>query len=326
MLCIQSVHTDVYFNLAAEEFLFKNFSEDFFMLWRNEPCIVVGKHQNTNAEINHHFVEKNQIGVARRLSGGGTVYHDEGNLNFTYITKGQEGKLVDFKKFVNPVQDWLLKQGIETKFEGKNNLTVHGKKISGNAEHVFKNRVLHHGTLLYSSDLRSLSNALKVDLNAYTDKAVKSIRNPVTNISDFMDAEMSIDDFQKSLMDDIKLSNADAVDYKFSKDDLAKIQSLAKQKYSTWDWVYGYSPSYIFSKTSKISLKNISVWLKVERGIISDAIISGDYFKNEINLQIAKSILKQRHSPSTITKVFETLFKGKEDSRLLGKELISIFF
>jgi len=326
MLCIHSPNTDIFFNLAAEEYLFKNYSEDFFMLWRNEPCIVVGKHQNTMAEINHNFVDENRVHVARRLSGGGTVYHDEGNLNFTFITKGQEGRLVDFKKFIDPVQNWLLKHGVETKFEGKNNVTVSGRKISGNAEHVFKNRVLHHGTLLYASELGKLSEALKVDLNAYTDKAVKSIRNPVTNISDYMDTEMSIEDFQESLMDDIKQDNVDSANYEFSQHDLGEIQDLIKEKYSSWDWIYGYSPPYTFSKTTDIRSKYLSVWFKVERGFISEAILEGNYHDNETNTQLGKSLVSQSHTLSSITTVYESLFNGEKDSILSRQELISIFF
>lgn len=324
MLCIHSPNTDIYFNLAAEEYLFKNFSDDIFMLWRNEPSIVVGKHQNTLAEINLDFVHKNRIRVARRLSGGGTVYHDEGNLNFTFITGGQEGKLVDFKKFTTPIQELLLKLGVKTLFEGKNNLTIGGKKISGNAEHVFKNRVLHHGTLLFSSDLANLSEALKVDQGTYIDKAVKSIRNPVTNISNYLNSEMSVGEFQDFLMNHILKENNSV--YEFNSKDMKHIHDLVEAKYNTWDWIYAYSPNYIFNKSRKIRSEELSVWLKVEKGLIKEAKINGDYFDHEIQNQLHKLILNRPHTLSTFTLSLESLFEGSNDTILTGQELISIFF
>jgi len=176
MLIVNRPHTDPWFNIAAEEYFLKNFQEDIFMLWQNEASIIVGKHQNTLAEINYPYVKENGIPVIRRISGGGTVFHDLGNLNFTFIQNGEKGKLVDFRKFTDPILAVLNKMGVPAVFEGKNDLRVDGLKISGNAEHVFKNRVLHHGTLLFSSVLNDLGKALKVKTDRFTDKAVKSIR------------------------------------------------------------------------------------------------------------------------------------------------------
>ena len=326
MLCIHSPYTDIYFNLAAEEYLFKNFSEDVFMLWRNEPSIVVGKHQNTMAEINHNFVRSNKVLVARRLSGGGTVYHDDGNLNFTFITRGVEGKLVDFKKFTRPIQDWLKSYGVDTVFEGKNNLTIHGKKISGNAEHVFKNKVLHHGTLLYSSEMNDLSEALNVNLDSYKDKAVKSIRSSVTNISPHMAVIMDIKSFQASLMSHIKQVNTGAKDYQFTENDLSEIQELVKNKYNTWDWIYGYSPPYIYSKTTELQSKKLSVWLKVEKGIIVEAKIEGDFFENEILNRLSKLVVGQAHSLMAFSSLLKDLPNLNKESIPNEQELISIFF
>ena len=163
MLIIRRHNTDPWFNLATEEFVLKNFDEDTFMLWRNAPSIIVGKHQNTLAEINLDYVKKNNIKVVRRLSGGGAVFHDLGNINFTFIKTGENGNLIDFKKYTEPILEVLLKMGINARFEGRNDLTIEGKKFSGNAEHIWKNRVLHHGTLLFSSHMANLSEALNAD-------------------------------------------------------------------------------------------------------------------------------------------------------------------
>ncbi|MCK5693684.1 MAG: lipoate--protein ligase family protein, partial [Bacteroidales bacterium] len=184
MLCIISPYTNPYFNLAAEEYLLKSFQEDMFLLYRNRPSIVVGKHQNTLAEINLPFVQENEILVARRITGGGTVFHDLGNLNFAFFTSGKEGELVDYKRATTPIVEALKKMGLEVRLGKRNELLLKGLKISGTASHVFKQRVLHHGTLLFSSEMGKLSAALKSDKERFTDRAVKSVRSRVTNISD----------------------------------------------------------------------------------------------------------------------------------------------
>ncbi|HPX06156.1 MAG TPA: lipoate--protein ligase family protein, partial [Tenuifilaceae bacterium] len=223
MLCIKHPNTDPQFNLAAEEHVLKSFTDDVFMLWRNEPSVIVGKHQNTLAEINLDFIREKQVKVVRRLSGGGAVFHDLGNLNFTFIMNGDEGNLVDFRKFTKPILDVLLKLGIEAKFEGRNDLTIEGKKFSGNAEHVYKNRVLHHGTLLFSSQMADLSEALKVNPLKYQDKAVKSVRSRVTNISEHLKQQMDVEAFRDLIMQHIVEVYPDCVAYDYSTDDLNKI-------------------------------------------------------------------------------------------------------
>ncbi|PKP36179.1 MAG: lipoate--protein ligase, partial [Bacteroidetes bacterium HGW-Bacteroidetes-15] len=176
MLCIYHRNSNPYFNIASEEHLLKRFTDDIFMLYINSPSVIVGKHQNTMAEVDYHFALENDIKIVRRLSGGGAVYHDHGNLNFCFIRNGKEGALVDFKGFTKPIIEILGKLGVEAKFEGHNSLTINGLKFSGNAEHIFKQRVMHHGTLLFSSDLQALANVLYVSIDKYSDRAVKSVR------------------------------------------------------------------------------------------------------------------------------------------------------
>ena len=199
MLCIKSTTQNPAFNLATEEYLLRNKDEECFYLYINGPSIIVGKHQNTLAEINIDYVKAQNIDVIRRLSGGGAVFHDPGNLNFTFIKKGEKDQLVDFRKYTKPILDVLQSLGVKARFEGRNDLTIEGKKFSGNAEHVYKNKILHHGTLLFSSKLPDLSQALKVNPLKYKDKAVKSVRSRVTNISEHLKESITLEEFENQI-------------------------------------------------------------------------------------------------------------------------------
>ncbi|HEY3370115.1 MAG TPA: lipoate--protein ligase [Prolixibacteraceae bacterium] len=274
-LCIHLTGTDPYFNLAAEEYFLKNFQEDFFMLWRSQPTVVVGKHQNALSEINHEFVRSHQIPVARRLSGGGTVFHDLGNLNFTFIRNVEKIQEVNFKIFTFPIMEALKTMGIDVYTTGRNDLQIEGKKISGNAEHVHRNRVLHHGTLLYNSQLDTLKGALKVDLSKYEDKAVQSNRSEVTNIAPYLKAPMRVEDFGNLLFSEISRQMLNAQIYIPTEADLVAIQKLRDEKYNTWDWIYGYSPRYRFTNTLETQKGAIHLSVLVEKGLMVEVAVSG---------------------------------------------------
>ncbi len=307
MLCIKHDNTDPWFNLAAEEYVLKNFSDDCFMLWRNNNSIIVGKHQNTLAEINIDYVKEKNIKVVRRLSGGGAVFHDLGNLNFTFIMNGGEGHLVDFRKYTEPILEVLLKLEIQAKFEGRNDLTIDGKKFSGNAEHVFKNRVLHHGTLLFSSVISDLQIALKVNPLKYQDKAIKSVRSRVTNISEHLKEKISVLQFRDMILKHIMERYTDTVEYEFSETDLHKINELAKTKFSTWEWNFGYSPKYTMEKIIKTKGGFLEFHMNVDNGIIQDMKIYGDFFNKLEVSEIEQYLIGTPHNEEAITKKLENI-------------------
>lgn len=293
-LCINQTSTDPYFNLAAEEYFLKNFQEDFFMLWRSRPSVVVGKHQNALAEINHEFVRKNQIPVVRRLSGGGTVFHDPGNVNFTFIRSVEKISEVNFKVFTVPVVNALKKLGVEAYTTGRNDLLIDGKKISGNAEHVHKNRVLHHGTLLFNSHLEALKGALKVDLSRFEDKAVQSNRSEVTNISDYLPDPVSVEEFTGFLFSEISQCYPEFRVYDLTTEDIQAIEKLRIEKYQSWEWIFGYSPRYRFTNKLETANGEILVSLLVEKGLISEVSVSG-VVPAKIGKEISEALLGCRH-------------------------------
>jgi len=303
MLCILNNSTEPYFNLAAEEYFFNNFSENIFMLWRNSPAIIVGKHQNTLAEINYDYVKENNIKVVRRMTGGGAVFHDLGNINFTFIETGESEKLVDFRKYVQPILDILLKLGVNAKFEGRNDLTIDGKKFSGNAEHVYKNRILHHGTILFSAKMSDLSQALNVKDVKYTDKAVKSVRSRVTNVSEHLQTPLTVLEFINLVFNHILEMYEDAKIYEITEEDIKKINELVEKKYSTWEWNFGYSPEYNFSKSVRTEGGTLEVAMFVENGVIQRLRFYGDFFTHKDITEIEEAFVSIPHKEEEIKQV-----------------------
>ncbi|MDD4603582.1 MAG: lipoate--protein ligase [Bacteroidales bacterium] len=301
MLIIKRHNTDPYINLATEEYVLKNFDEDCFMLWRDEPCIIVGKHQNTLAEINVDYVKQNNIAVVRRLTGGGAVFHDLGNLNFTFIQQGKQENLIDFRKYTLPILEVLQKMGISAKFEGRNDLTIDGRKFSGNAECIWKQRVLHHGTLLFSSHMPNLTQALNADPEKFNDKAVKSVQSRVTNISEHLKEPITVLKFADLIQNHIMEKYPDARPIELSPSDHDKIHELVKTKYSTWEWNFGYSPNYNFKKRIRTKKGgSIEFSLEVQNGTILYAKIFGDYFCKHDTKDIEKALVGIEHQENAL--------------------------
>ncbi len=307
MLLIQQSSTNPYFNIASEEYLLKNFMDDIFILYRNEPSIIVGKHQNTLAEINLEYVKRNKLNVIRRLSGGGTVYHDLGNLNYTFISNGSEGNLVDFKKFTQPIINVLQRLGIDAKLGGKNDIRVGDKKISGNAEHIYKNRVLHHGTLLFSSNLDELNESIKINPNTYSDKAVKSIRSEVANITEFLKEPITITEFADLIANHIKQAFPSGKNYQLNINDIKKINELVDTKYSMWEWNFGYSPTYTLNKKVIVGNEVIEVKISVENGLICSIKLDGDILDKKKLLEIENLLTNCPHDIDAIKEKISTI-------------------
>ncbi|MCP4312169.1 MAG: lipoate--protein ligase [Bacteroidetes bacterium] len=300
MRCISSQSTEPCFNLASEEVLLKSRTEDYFLLYRNKPSIVVGKHQNTLAEINLPYVEENNITVVRRISGGGTVFHDLGNLNFAFITTGREGELVDYKRHTIPVIAALKQMGLDVTLGKRNELLLGNKKISGTASHVYKRRVLHHGTLLFSSEIKDLSRALKVKPGTFEDRAVKSVRSEVTNINEHLVEKMGVEDFQEKLFDFILDSLEGAGNYIYSEKDLKEITELKDTRFSTWEWNFGYSPRYQFSKALRYGDREIALHMNVEKGIIQEVHFEGEFPGSKDIHALEEVLVGTIHDPQTI--------------------------
>jgi lipoate---protein ligase len=327
MLIVKRHHTDPYFNLAAEEYLLKETHEDIFMLWKNEPSIIVGKHQNTLSEINLDYVNANHIKVVRRLTGGGAVFHDLGNINFTFIQAKRDHFLNDFRKYTEPILEVLQQLGIDARFEGRNDLTIDGKKFSGNAEMVWKNRVLHHGTLLFSATMTDLSQALKVNEAKFQDKAVKSVRSRVTNISEHLQKPIEVMQFSDLIENHILSQYPDALFYELTENDHSQIEDLVRTKYSTWDWNFGTSPDYNFRKVVRTEKSGtMEFCMDVQNGIIRQARIYGDYFSHTDPKELEELLAYIPHNEGAIRKAVSNLDISSYFSNLTVDEFVKGMF
>ena len=277
MRCIELAGTDPAFNLAAEEWLLRTTGDDVFMLWRNAPAVIVGRNQNTRAQIDEDFVRSRSIPVVRRLSGGGAVFHDLGNVNFTFLSLGNAGRDIDFRRFTAPIIDALAAMGVACAFEGRNDLAIDGKKISGNAQFLWRDRVLHHGTLLFAARMADLSGALRVDPAKYRDKAVKSVQKRVTNIASHLPTPMEPEEFMGRLMAHVSGGRTRA-GLGLLPAETAAVDLLAERKYRNWQWNYGHSPAYAFQKTSRTPGGVVEAHLDVDKGVIVAIRLLGDFF------------------------------------------------
>lgn len=326
MLCIISPHTNPYFNLASEEYLLKCKSQDIFLLYRNTPSIVVGKHQNTLAEINLPFVQERAIPVARRISGGGTVFHDLGNLNFAFFTTGREGELVNYRKATLPVIEAMAGMGLKVSLGKRHELLLEGLKISGTASHVYKQRVLHHGTLLFSSEIDDLSEALITSGEKFTDRAVKSVRSRVTNIRDHLHSALDVEEFQDRLFDHIVRSASGGEKYHYDEEDLKRIGELRDKKYATWEWNFGYSPKYQFNKSMPFDGGQINLRMNVEKGIIRELKIEGDFISLKDIAALEKKLTGTIHDPETLRLRLSTIKVAEYIDGLENEYLLSLMF
>jgi len=326
MLCIVSPHTDPYFNLASEEYLLKCRSEEVFLLYRNSPVIVVGKHQNTLAEINLSFVQQQAIPVARRISGGGTVFHDLGNLNFAFITNEKEGELVNYKKATKPVIEAMSHMGLDVQLGKRNELLLNGLKISGTASHVYKQRALHHGTLLFSSQMEHLVNALKTGDSSFADRAVKSVRSRVTNIRDHLVEPMEMDEFQTRLFEAVSSELDGAVHYQYTTDDQKEIRKLSETRFSTWEWNFGYSPKYQFTKSLLFDTGRVDLHMNVEKGIIREVKIEGDFISEKGIRSLEELITGSIHDPETLRSRLSAIELQAYISGMKNEEFLSLMF
>ena len=289
-------------NLALEEYIVRNFEpkEDFLLFYINQPSIIIGKHQNTIEEINSQYVKDNEIIVVRRISGGGAVYHDLGNLNFSFLTKYDPTKVNNFIQFVQPIVETLQSMGVPAEMTGRNDIVADGRKISGNAQFSNTKSMFSHGTLLFDSNIEDVVNALNVSGDKITSKGIKSVRSRVANIRELLVEDMDMTAFRQEILEGIFKTVGEIPTYKLSDAEWEAVHQLSKEKYQTWEWNYGRSPEFNIQKKNRFDFGQIDARIDVKGGEIATIKFFGDFLGHGELVDIEKLLKRTRYEQSAI--------------------------
>jgi lipoate---protein ligase len=294
--------TDPALNLALEEHVMRTArtEEDILLFYINEPSIIIGRNQNTLEEINQPYVEEHGIHVVRRLSGGGAVYHDLGNLNFSFTTNRVQENVHNFKKFTEPVIRVLRKMGVQAELSGRNDILVDGRKISGNAQYIAAGRLVSHGTLLLNSDLTCVAEALRPKQSKIVSKGIKSVRSRVANISEYLPEPIDVISFRTQLLYGIFENTGAIPEYQLSGEDILAIEKLANERYHSWDWNYGQSPEFNVQKTERFPIGEIDARIDVQHGLIRAIRFYGDFFGQQDVADLEARLTGVRYTPEDL--------------------------
>jgi len=317
--------TSAPYNIAMDEWLLYKLKpkEPVFALWQNKSAVIVGKYQNTFEEVNEDYIKEHDVQVVRRVTGGGAVYHDSGNLNFTFIIPVESSDQVDWKKFVEPMLVALKKLGIPAEASGRNDLLVNGKKVSGNAQRYANGYLIHHGTLLFNSDIEAVVRSLNVSDEKFISKAVKSVRSRVGNIHDTV-PDLSLEDFKNALIYELSDQGKDK-EIILTDEQKAEIQDAADKKFSQWDWNYGSSPEFNYHAHEKFDGGIVDIKAQVENGIIQSITFEGDFLGLEDLEEILPEFVGKPFSQAAIKDLLTKYEEKKYFGTVSTEEVASLF-
>lgn len=323
MKYIVNTSNDPACNVALEAYAFQKLTDidEIFILWINEPAIIIGRHQNTIQEINKEFIDKNGIHVVRRLSGGGAVYHDLNNLNYTIISNNTQEGAFDFQTFSKPVIDTLAKLGVKAEFTGRNDLEINGQKFAGNAQAYYKGRMMHHGCLLFDVDMSVLGQALKVSKDKIESKGIKSVRARVTNIVDHLSDKITVQEFSDAILAQMKEEYPEMDEYVLSDAELSEIQAMRDNQFATWDWTYGKAPEYTIERGVRYPAGKITTYANVENSTIKSVKIFGDFFGVKPVDDIEKMLEGVRYDYKDVLAALKTVDTSQYFSRMTPEEI-----
>lgn len=309
MIYLEPLSNDPSYNIAFEEFAFKEIAnrDNVFILWINQPCIVVGKNQNTVEEINQKYCDEKGIKIVRRISGGGAVYHDYNNLNYTIIANEESEANFDFKSLSQPVIETLAQMGVKAEFTGRNDLVIGDQKFCGNAQYIKKNRVMHHGCILFDTDVSVLVEALKVSMDKIESKGKKSVRSRVTNIKPHLkDQSITVQDFKK-LLKDYMNKHYNMEDYILTSEEEAEVRKIKAVRNDSWDWVYGENPEFTMKRNRRLLTGKVEVNLLVKDNVIENVKFYGDFFGVQDVAELADKLKGLKYERKAISDILDKI-------------------
>lgn len=324
---LETDSTDAYYNLAFEEFVLKNRREgDYLLLWQNDNTIVVGQNQNTEAEINRAFVDSEGITVARRTTGGGAVYHDLGNLNYSFITDVEDAERMVMTRFTQPVVEALKALGVAAEASGRNDILAEGRKVSGTAQRLVGRRILHHGTLLFDSDMEKIAGALQADPAKFHSKSAKSVRSRVGNIRACLREDMDMERFWAYLKTALS-GGAGIVPDSLSAEELAQVGQLREEKYATWAWNFGVSPKFDFSAKRKWPGGILEISVAVERGgNLSAVAFYGDFMARQAMDEVTAALMGQPFRREDVARALDAFVLTEYFGGITKEEILETIF
>ena len=301
MIYIETGSSDVYFNFGLEYYFTaeKPLDDNVFLFWRTTPTLMVGKFQNTLEEIDSKYAEEHGIQIVRRMSGGGTIYTDPGGWQFTFIDYSGSDE-ISFSGYISPVIDALRDLDVPAEFNGRNDLVIGGKKFSGNAQYKLNGNTVHHGSLLFDTDVEQMVRSTTVDEYKIISKSIKSVRERVTNISDHLKEPMDAEAFKEHMISYIMRGSTKR--YELTDEDKARIVQIADEKFRSWESVYGRNPKCSVTKTGRFKGGKVEFRLEVKNSVITDAHLFGDFFGSEEAEGIAPALIGCRLTKEDITK------------------------
>lgn len=332
MKFVESHSNDAEYNLSFEEFIFKNLpldgDEEYVYLWINDKAVIIGKNQNAWAEINEKFLEESGTKLVRRITGGGAVYHDLGNLNFSFITKDKGQGKIDFSTYYVPIVEALKKIGVPAELSGRNDITVDGKKVVGASQSIWKGRVLSNGCMLFDVQMENLAQALKVRPEKLKSKGVASVKSRVTNIKPYLDSKVTVEDFKEILLKELFAQRGEEVEeYKLSDAELKEVEEIKAKRFGNKDWNWGKSPKGSISKGIKFPQGFIETSFDVEKGKLANIKILGDYFGTADSKEVEEALIGQNYNKYDILKVLKDIDLEKYfGSGLTAENILNLFF
>lgn len=334
MLFVPNENNDPRINLAIEIFLLQEMKVDepILLFYINEPSIIIGRNQNTIEEINKDYVDAHGIHVVRRFSGGGAVYHDFGNLNFSFIMPDDGNSFRDFEKLTKPIVQALHEMGVEgAQLKGRNDLVIDDMKFSGNAMYATNGRMFAHGTIMFDSDINEVVNALKVRKDKIESKGIKSIRSRVTNIKPFLPKDkqdMTTEAFREEIL--LKIFGVDSVDqvktYTLTEEDWVKINEISDKYFRNWDWNYGKSPAFDIERRKRFPIGSIEVRFNVQEGKITEAKIYGDFFGLGDIADVEQAFIGTRYDKSALKDVIDQIDVKKYFGNITPEDLLELVY